>query len=416
MKASRLITHNKRLANSAELLETFFARVRGLGDRLGPVLYQLPPAFERDDARLAAFLDLLPDDLTHVFEFRNESWWQADVYALLRAHQAAFCIYNLGQRTTPMIRTCDDVYVRFHGPHATFASAYSDAQLRRWATAACGARRRPHLGVLQQRRRRTRAEKRGPPQADRRAAAHGMSDCVGRALPRDDPRSCDIARAANFSAGKPLRDAKLGRDRRMTSEHREAVLVHRHGGIDRPAGQCVLRELFADVVPLLGGKHEQLIERRAEAGGVTGAHHERIALVLEYAVAVIGGDHRRAGRGEREPEQRIGLRRAAAETPGDDEGVGIAGKTRDCRIIEASIDGGGSTRDAAVRPVGSSPARHAGDEPQHIGTERREHFIGEPAELGAVVGPGDDSDGTTGRDVDEQPADSVERADAGLRR
>jgi uncharacterized protein YecE (DUF72 family) len=132
VKASRLITHNKRLANSGDLLDAFFARVRGLGDRLGPLLYQLPPAFERDDSRLAAFLDLLPDDLTHVFEFRNESWWHADIYALLQVHGAAFCIYNLGQRTTPLIRTCDDVYVRFHGPQATFASSYSDPQLRRW--------------------------------------------------------------------------------------------------------------------------------------------------------------------------------------------------------------------------------------------------------------------------------------------
>ncbi len=132
VKASRLITRNKRLANSAELLDAFFARVRGLGTRLGPVLYELPPAFARDDARLTSFLALLPSDVTHVFEFRNESWWHPDVYALLRAHQAAFCIYNLGQRTTPLVRTCDDVYVRFHGPQAMFASSYSDGQLRRW--------------------------------------------------------------------------------------------------------------------------------------------------------------------------------------------------------------------------------------------------------------------------------------------
>lgn len=132
VKASRLITHNKRLANSADLLAMFFARVRGLGTRLGPVLYQLPPAFGRDDDRLAAFLKLLPSDLVHVFEFRNESWWHPDVYALLRAHDAAFCIFNLGRRTTPLVRTCNDVYVRFHGPQTTFASGYSDAQLRRW--------------------------------------------------------------------------------------------------------------------------------------------------------------------------------------------------------------------------------------------------------------------------------------------
>jgi uncharacterized protein YecE (DUF72 family) len=134
VKASRLITHSKRLANTADLLPNFFARIRPLGDRLGPVLYQLPPAFERDDARLGAFLALLPPDLTHVFEFRNESWWADPVYALLRRHRAAFCIYNLGRQTTPVVATAADVYVRFHGPQATFASGYNARQLREWRT------------------------------------------------------------------------------------------------------------------------------------------------------------------------------------------------------------------------------------------------------------------------------------------
>ncbi|MBF6598985.1 MAG: DUF72 domain-containing protein [Dehalococcoidia bacterium] len=105
VKASRLITHNKRLANSEELLRNFFARVRLFGDRLGPVLYQLPPTFLRDEARLAAFLDLLPADLVHAFEFRHESWWHPDVYALLRRHRAAFCIYSLGAQASPVIAT-----------------------------------------------------------------------------------------------------------------------------------------------------------------------------------------------------------------------------------------------------------------------------------------------------------------------
>jgi uncharacterized protein YecE (DUF72 family) len=132
-KMSRLITHNKRLANSDELLETFFERMRGLGDRLGPVLHQLPPNFRRNDERLAAYLALLPRDLTHAFEFRHDSWWHDDVYALLREHGATFCIYNLGEQTTPLVATAPDAYVRFHGPEATFASGYTDRQLREWA-------------------------------------------------------------------------------------------------------------------------------------------------------------------------------------------------------------------------------------------------------------------------------------------
>lgn len=133
VKASRLITHNKRLANSADLLETFFERVRLLGDRLGPVLYQLPANFKRNDERLAAFLAQLPRDLTHVFEFRDRSWWHDDVYALLRRHHAAFCIYNAADVTTPLVTTSRDAYVRFHGPRAMYGGGYSDRQLSGWA-------------------------------------------------------------------------------------------------------------------------------------------------------------------------------------------------------------------------------------------------------------------------------------------
>jgi uncharacterized protein YecE (DUF72 family) len=138
MKASRLITHNKRLADSADLLDAFFARVRTLGERLGPVLYQLPPAFQRDDARLAAFLERLPPELLHVFEFRHPSWWDGAVYALLRAHGAGFCIYNMGDVTTPLVTTCGDAYVRFHGPQQAFASGYADRELASWAQRIAG--------------------------------------------------------------------------------------------------------------------------------------------------------------------------------------------------------------------------------------------------------------------------------------
>jgi uncharacterized protein YecE (DUF72 family) len=133
MKCSRLITHNKRLANSEDLLDTFFERARLLGDRLGPLLYQLPPNFKRNDERLADFLALLPPDLLHVFEFRERSWWHEDVYRLLRRHNAAFCVYNMGAVSTPLVTTCDQAYIRFHGPAAVFASGYTEAQLSSWA-------------------------------------------------------------------------------------------------------------------------------------------------------------------------------------------------------------------------------------------------------------------------------------------
>ncbi len=132
VKVSRLITHYSRLRGVEEALQTFLDRIRPLGDRLGPLLYQTPPAFARDDARLSAFLSLLPPGLVHAFEFRNDSWWVDPVFDILREHGAAFCIYNMGEVSTPVVATCPDVYVRFHGPESSYASSYSEAALADW--------------------------------------------------------------------------------------------------------------------------------------------------------------------------------------------------------------------------------------------------------------------------------------------
>ena len=132
VKASRLITHYRRLANCEDELARFLERMRGLGDRLGSILYQLPATFRRDDDRLAAFLRLLPADLVHVFELRHESWWEQPVWDILREHGAGFCLYNLARDTTPIVATGPEVYVRFHGPGAVYASSYDDTQLAWW--------------------------------------------------------------------------------------------------------------------------------------------------------------------------------------------------------------------------------------------------------------------------------------------
>ena len=144
VKAGRLITHYRHLANCEDELARFLDRMRLLEDRLGPVLYQLPATFRRDDDRLARFLGLLPRDLLHAFELRHPSWWEAPVWEILRAHGAAFCLYNLGRETTPLVATCPDVYLRLHGPGAVYASSYDDGQLAGWLAdlrALPGARR-----------------------------------------------------------------------------------------------------------------------------------------------------------------------------------------------------------------------------------------------------------------------------------
>lgn len=132
VKVSRLITHVHRLEDSGDLLAHFLERMRGLGDRLGPLLHQTPPSLERDDALLTRYLDLLPRDLVHAFEFRHEGWWDDEVLSLLGDRGATFVIYNMGTVTTPVVATAPDVYVRFHGPGAAYGSGYTDDHLREW--------------------------------------------------------------------------------------------------------------------------------------------------------------------------------------------------------------------------------------------------------------------------------------------
>ncbi len=132
VKASRLITHYRRLRGAESALETFLERMKGLGDKLGPVLFQTPPRFRRDEGVLRDFLALLPEGLMPVFEFRDDSWWKDSVFEVLRDGDAAFCIYNAGQTSTPVVATCRETYVRFHGPVEAYRTGYGDGELREW--------------------------------------------------------------------------------------------------------------------------------------------------------------------------------------------------------------------------------------------------------------------------------------------
>src|SRR5688572_19492315 len=96
LKASRRITHDRRLKDCAESLTYFCDAARGLGPHLGPLLFQLPPTFKVDLPRLEAFLALLPNDLRAAFEFRHDYWLNDDVYGALKKHRAALCIADSG--------------------------------------------------------------------------------------------------------------------------------------------------------------------------------------------------------------------------------------------------------------------------------------------------------------------------------
>jgi uncharacterized protein YecE (DUF72 family) len=133
VKASRYLTHVKRLTDLGSGIDRFLERIRPLVDspKLGPVLWQLPGNFRRDDQRLAAALDALPPG-RHCFEFRHESWFADPVYELLRAHGVALVVGDDPRRPFQTLeRTADWMYVRFHGAEGT--GSYPERDLRRWA-------------------------------------------------------------------------------------------------------------------------------------------------------------------------------------------------------------------------------------------------------------------------------------------
>lgn len=117
LKASQKITHILRLKPESSETLTYFARAaQSLGEKLGPLLFQLPPNFKKDVPRLAAFLALVPPAFRAAFEFRHESWFEEDVYETLRANGAALCLAEDEDLTTPIVPTADWGYVRFRLP------------------------------------------------------------------------------------------------------------------------------------------------------------------------------------------------------------------------------------------------------------------------------------------------------------
>jgi uncharacterized protein YecE (DUF72 family) len=131
IKASRLITHYRRLKDCEAELETFFDRMAPLERLEGPILFQLPPQFERDDEQLRGFLRLLPAGHHHAFEFRHPSWWVEPVFELLGNRHAAFVMYDMGKTKTPVVATSAHAYLRFHGPER-YSGGYSRERLRWW--------------------------------------------------------------------------------------------------------------------------------------------------------------------------------------------------------------------------------------------------------------------------------------------
>jgi len=135
VKASRYLTHMKKLKDPECPLIEFLSAVEPLGDRLGPILYQLPPNWSFDAERLASFLDILPDDRHHVMEFRDPSWQCGEAYELLRAHGAGLCIHDKSGSPSAKELTAGFTYLRFHGPRGEYTRRYPAQDLAGWAGA-----------------------------------------------------------------------------------------------------------------------------------------------------------------------------------------------------------------------------------------------------------------------------------------
>jgi uncharacterized protein YecE (DUF72 family) len=127
LKATQRITHIKRLKDASEEVRYLAGAARHLGGRLGPILFGLPPNLKKDLPRLEAFLALLPSDLKAAFEFRNPTWLDEEVFALMRSTGAALCVADDEKGTTPFVATAPWGYLRLR------RGDYTDADLDAWA-------------------------------------------------------------------------------------------------------------------------------------------------------------------------------------------------------------------------------------------------------------------------------------------
>ncbi len=134
LKASKYITHTKGLKEPEEPLERFYSVAAGLKEKLGPILFQLPPRLSFDENEFRNFCQSLNPSYQHALEVRHHSWISDRLFGILRKHNIAFCIADTaGRYPFHEVVTADFVYIRLHGSQKLYASDYSGEELQTWA-------------------------------------------------------------------------------------------------------------------------------------------------------------------------------------------------------------------------------------------------------------------------------------------
>lgn len=133
VKGSRYTTHMKKLLEPKKSTSKFFRAIAPLKGRTTAILFQLPPFFKMNSERLESFLKAMPREYRYAFEFRNPTWFHPDIYSILRAANAAFCLFDIKGMQPPEELTADFVYVRLHGPQSqAYRGSYSARSLKDW--------------------------------------------------------------------------------------------------------------------------------------------------------------------------------------------------------------------------------------------------------------------------------------------
>ena len=133
LKASRFITHVKKFKNSKSAVNRFYKMADLLKEKLGCILFQLPPNLKYSEKKLNEICKQLNPKYKNVIEFRHSSWFNADVYKKLKQNKIIFCIISYPGLPEDKIKTVNDIYVRFHGKPILDSSNYSKTHLKDWA-------------------------------------------------------------------------------------------------------------------------------------------------------------------------------------------------------------------------------------------------------------------------------------------